>query len=39
MYGKPIVCNEDDKLGHEGVAAQALAVNNDSSWGVRTWGC
>ncbi len=31
-YGKPIVCNEDDKLGHEGAAAQAIAVKNGSSW-------
>jgi hypothetical protein len=32
-YGKPIVCNEDDKLGTEGAAAQAIAVKNGSSWG------
>ncbi len=32
-YGKPIVCNEDDKLGPEGAAAQAIAVMNGSSWG------
>ncbi|MFW5877519.1 MAG: hypothetical protein ACOCUP_00260, partial [bacterium] len=32
-FGKPIVCNEDDKLGHEGAAAQAIAVKNGCSWG------
>jgi hypothetical protein len=32
-YGKPIVCNEDDKLGPEGAAAQALAVMSGCGWG------
>ncbi len=32
-YGKPIVCNEDDKLGLEGAAALAIAVMNGSGWG------
>lgn len=32
-FGKPIVSNEDDKLGVEGAAALALAVKNGSSWG------
>jgi hypothetical protein len=33
QYGKPIVTNEDDKLGLEGAAALAIAVMNGSSWG------
>jgi hypothetical protein len=32
-YGKPIVCNEDDKVGKEGAIALALAVQNGSGWG------
>ncbi len=32
-YGKPLVCNEDDKLGPEGAFAQAIAVKNGCSWG------
>ncbi len=32
-FGKPIVCNEDDKLGLEGAAALALVVKNRTGWG------
>jgi hypothetical protein len=32
-YHKPIVCNEDDKVGEDGVAALNAAVTNKSSWG------
>jgi hypothetical protein len=32
-YGKPLVCNEDDKLGPEGAFAQAISVKNGCSWG------
>lgn len=32
-YGKPVVCNEDDKVGGEGAAALALSVLNGSGWG------
>jgi hypothetical protein len=32
-YGKPIVCNEDDKYNHEGAVAQALSVLNGCGWG------
>lgn len=32
-YGKPIVCNEDDKYEKEGAASQALSVLNGCSWG------
>jgi hypothetical protein len=32
-YGKPIVCNEDDKVKQEGAIAIALSVQNGSGWG------
>lgn len=32
-YHKPIVCNEDDKIGEEGVQALNLAIENNCSWG------
>jgi len=33
-YGKPIVVNEDDKLGAEAVQALELSVANGASWGL-----
>ncbi len=33
QYGKPIVCNEDDKLGSEGAKAADLSVTHGASWG------
>jgi CubicO group peptidase (beta-lactamase class C family) len=33
-YGKPIVCNEDDKTGAEGVAAAEACVAGGASWGL-----
>jgi hypothetical protein len=33
-YGKPIVCNEDDKTGGVAVRAAQLSVENGSSWGL-----
>lgn len=33
IYGKPIVCNEDDKVKKEGAIALALSVLNGSGWG------
>ncbi len=32
-FGKPIVCNEDDKIGPEGAAALEACVANGASWG------
>ncbi len=32
-YGKPIVCNEDDKVGAEGAKAAQLCVEAGASWG------
>lgn len=32
-YGKPIICNEDDKLNHEGTVAMALSITNGCGWG------
>jgi hypothetical protein len=32
-YGKPIVCNEDDKLGNEGASALLRCVSNGAGWG------
>ncbi len=32
-FGKPIVCNEDDKLKAEGAIACALSVMNGAGWG------
>jgi murein DD-endopeptidase MepM/ murein hydrolase activator NlpD len=33
-YGKPIVCNEDDKQGAEAAQAAALCVAHGASWGL-----
>jgi CubicO group peptidase (beta-lactamase class C family) len=33
-YGKPIVCNEDDKLGDAGARAAELCVTAGASWGL-----
>lgn len=33
-YGKPIVCNEDDKRGSDGARAAELCVNAGASWGL-----
>jgi CubicO group peptidase (beta-lactamase class C family) len=33
-YGKPIVCNEDQKLGEQGAKAAELCVANGASWGL-----
>ena len=32
-YGKPIVCNEDDKVGPVGSRAARISVQNGASWG------
>lgn len=32
-YNKPIVCNEDDKIGHEAASALKASVDNGCSWG------
>jgi hypothetical protein len=32
-YNKPIVCNEDDKIGEEAVLALKASVDNGASWG------
>lgn len=37
-YGKPIVCNEDDKIGKEGAAALAYSVINGAGWGFMESG-
>jgi CubicO group peptidase (beta-lactamase class C family) len=34
QYGKPIVCNEDDKLSDDGAKAAEIAVTNGASWGL-----
>jgi hypothetical protein len=33
-YGKPIVCNEDDKIGETGARAAELSVEHGCSWGL-----
>jgi CubicO group peptidase (beta-lactamase class C family) len=33
-YAKPIVCNEDQKLGEQGAKAAELCVANGASWGL-----
>ena len=33
-FGKPIVCNEDDKLGSTACRAAELCVANGASWGL-----
>jgi hypothetical protein len=35
-YGKPIVCNEDDKVRRDGAEAALLSVENGASWGFMT---
>jgi hypothetical protein len=35
-YGKPIVCNEDDKVRGDGAEAARLSVENGASWGFMT---
>jgi len=37
-YGKPIVCNEDDKTGKVGAAALAYSVINGAAWGFMESG-
>ncbi|MCH7686600.1 MAG: hypothetical protein IH899_07965 [Planctomycetes bacterium] len=32
-FGKPVVCNEDDKTGSEAARAAELSVANGASWG------
>ncbi len=32
-FGKPVVCNEDEKIGDQGAQAAALSVKAGSSWG------
>jgi hypothetical protein len=34
QFGKPVVCNEDDKVGQEGAHAAELCVANGASWGL-----
>ena len=33
-FGKPVVCNEDDKTGEEAARAAEAAVANGASWGL-----
>jgi CubicO group peptidase (beta-lactamase class C family) len=33
-YKKPIVCNEDEKVGEQGARAARLCVENGASWGL-----
>jgi len=33
-FGKPVVCNEDDKPGARGAEAARLCVANGASWGL-----
>ena len=33
-FGKPIVCNEDDKTGQQAARAAELSVANGASWGL-----
>ncbi len=37
-YGKPIVCNEDEKVGAEGAKAAEISVANGVSWGFMHTG-
>jgi len=37
-YGKPIVCNEDDKIGKKGAAALAYSVMHGAAWGFMESG-
>lgn len=34
QFGKPIVCNEDDKLGEQAAKAAELSVATGASWGL-----
>lgn len=34
QYGKPIVCNEDDKIGEQGAQAAQVCVAHGASWGL-----
>lgn len=34
IYGKPVVCNEDDKAGPQAVEAAEACVANGASWGL-----
>lgn len=36
-YGKPIICNEDDKLKNQGAFAMALSVLNGCGWGYMNY--
>ncbi len=36
-YGKPIVCNEDAKVGAEGARAAQVCVAHRVSWGLMQW--
>ena len=33
-YAKPVVCNEDDKVGARGVQAAEASVAHGASWGL-----
>ncbi|MCD6289025.1 MAG: hypothetical protein J7M34_00875 [Anaerolineae bacterium] len=33
QFGKPVVCNEDDKIGEEGARAAEACVTHGASWG------
>ena len=33
-YGKPVLCNEDDKIGHAGAEALRLSVQHGAGWGM-----
>ncbi len=37
-YGKPIVCNEDTKVGEQGARVARLSVTEGASWGLMTEG-
>lgn len=37
-FGKPIVCNEDEKVGHKGAKAAELCVDKGASWGFMLLG-
>ncbi len=36
-YGKPIVCNEDAKVGARGARAAEICVAHQASWGLMQW--
>ncbi len=33
-YGKPVICNEDDKIGEPGAEAARLSVESGAGWGL-----